>query len=182
MRYECAYSYPGVPTETELVIETSGDLWAPLYEYNVYIRNEEVVTGDKWAHDVRALASDDYGVIAQAAIGKPIKPGHGAVAGEVHDCGNVRLQHATVDIDADKVGSLYFNDNEEHPLPDQANSSTSTLGLYASFDIAEGPVAVASLGLVDGEVVTTGFFKARVFPNAVTSVTFRGLRAFQLPK
>ncbi len=179
-RYECKFSYPGVPTETELIAKTSGGLWAPLYEYNIYVPNDELV-GDKWTHDVRALALDDYGVISQAAIGRTISPGHGVVAGEVHDCGNVRLQNAIVDVDLDKVKTTYFTDNEDHPLPDLSADASSTLGLYASFDMAPGPVSVAAVGLVDGQVVTAGYFKARVFADSVTAVTHRGLRPFQLP-
>ena len=45
MRYECNYIYNGVPTETELLIKTSGDAWAALYDYNIYIPNSEVKNG-----------------------------------------------------------------------------------------------------------------------------------------
>ncbi|MFT3771324.1 MAG: hypothetical protein QM820_38400 [Minicystis sp.] len=83
-RYECKYTYAGVPTEKELLVLTKGTLWAPLYSYNLYIPNAEVQNG-KYTHDVRALATDDYTVIPQAAIGGPITPGNGAIAGEVHD-------------------------------------------------------------------------------------------------
>ena len=179
-RYECNYELVGVPSETELVIKTSGFKWAPLYEYNVYVRNAEIV-GDAWDHDVRALAQDDYTVIPQAALGGPITQGHGVLAGEVHDCDNVRMIGATVDVDQDKVITTYFTNNEEHPLPDQSAKSTSSLGLYASMDIAPGPVTVGAAGLVNGQVTTVGFFRARIFPDGVTSVTFRGLRPFQVP-
>jgi hypothetical protein len=40
---------------------------------------------------------------------------------------------------------------------------------------------IAATGLVGGKVVTLGFFTAQVFPDAVTAVTFRGMRPFQLP-
>jgi hypothetical protein len=179
-RYECTYEIDDVPSETELVIRTSGSQWAPLYEYNIYIRNDEVEAG-AWDHDVRALAQDDYTVIPQAALGSTITQGHGVIAGEVHDCDNVRLSNATVDVDQQKVITTYFTSNEEHPLPDLSAKATSVLGLYASMDIAPGPVTVAAAGIVGGELTTVGFFRARVFPDAVTSVTFRGLEPFQVP-
>ncbi len=179
-RYECFYEYANVPTETELVIKTDGALWAPLYEYNVYIPNSEVVAG-AWDHDVRALAQDDYTVIPQAAFGGTVTQTHGVIAGEVHDCGNVRLINATVDTDTDKVITTYFTDNEEHPLPDPSRAGTSTLGLYAAMDIAAGPVTVAAAGQVNGGLVSVGFYRARIFPDSVTSVTFRGLKPFQVP-
>ncbi|MBW2455432.1 MAG: hypothetical protein JRI68_13010, partial [Deltaproteobacteria bacterium] len=100
-RYACAYEYPGVPTATELMVITKGSLWTPINEYNLYIENSAVQNGE-YDKDVRALASDDYNVIAQTVMGKNITPGHGALAGEVHDCGDVRLINAVVDIDVPK--------------------------------------------------------------------------------
>lgn len=180
-RYECKYSYPGVPTEKELVVLTKGSLWAPLYQYNIFIPNGEVQNG-KWTHDLRALATDDYSVIPQAAIGGPITPGNGAIAGEVHDCGDVRLTGATVDVDVQKKIVTYFTSNEDKPLPDLAATSTSVLGLYAALDVAPGKASVAAIGLVNGQVTTLGYHRVKVFPDSVTSITFRGVRAFQVPQ
>lgn len=178
-RYECNYAYPGVPTETELVIKTDGAVWAPLYEYNIFIRNESA-QGGMWTHNVRALAQDDYGVISQVALGAPITAQHGAIAGEVHDCGDVRLVNAVVDVNVTKAVTTYFTNDEDHPLPELQARGTSTLGLYTSMDIKAGPVTVGAVGLVDGTVTTVGFFRARVFEDSVTSVTFRGLPPFLL--
>jgi hypothetical protein len=180
MRYECNYIYAGVPTDKELVVKTSGDLWAELYEYNVYIDDAAVMNGG-YKHDLRALASDDYNVISQAAIGAPITAGNGAVAGEVHDCGDVRLSNATVDIDKPKKVLTYFTSAEDHPLPDMAARATSTLGLYAALDVPPGPITVAAMGQLSGAKTAVGFHKAQVFPNAVTVVTFRGVEPFQVP-
>jgi len=178
-KYECNFTYPNVPTEKELVVLTEGDFWAPLYDYNIYIGNDEV-TGGVYQHDVRALATDDYSVIPQAAIGGNITPGNGALAGEVHDCGDVRLVGATVDVDVQKKILTYFTNDEDHPLPDLAATSTSTLGLYAALDVPPGKASVAALGLVNGQVTTVGYQRVQVFPNAVTAVTFRGVRAYQV--
>jgi hypothetical protein len=182
-RYECSFTYDDVPSETELLIKTSGATWKDLYEYDVYVPNDEVKNG-VYTKNVRALAQDDYSVIPQAAIGGPITPGHGAIAGEVHDCGDVRVSNAVVDIDVSKAQTVYFTDNEDHPLPDPQGhpKGTSTLGLYAALDVKPGPVTVAAAGNVGGQLVTLGFLHARVFPDSVTSVTFRGMRPFQLPK
>jgi hypothetical protein len=183
-RYECPFEYDGVPTNTELVIKTSSPAghqdWAPLYEYNDYIPTSEV-SGGVWAHDVRALSADDYQVIPKAAIGQPITPGNGAIAGEIHDCGDVRLSGALGAIDQSSAGFFYFNDDEQAPLPNLEATSTSILGLYAALDIRPGPIVVAAMGLVDNKPVTLGFYRARIFPNAVTAVTFKGLMPFQVP-
>lgn len=182
-RYECRFEYADVPTETELLIKTYGDTWKALYEYDVYAPND-AVTGDTFEKNVRALASDDYTVIAQAAIGGPITGGHGAMAGEIHDCGDVRVSNAVVDIDISKAQTVYFTNDQDHPLPDPQGhpKGTSTLGLYAALDVKPGPVTVAAAGKVDGKLVTLGFFHAQIFADSVTSVTFRGMRPFQLPK
>jgi hypothetical protein len=179
-RYECNYIYSGVPTEKELVIRTSGVNWADFYDYAVFIPTAAVENG-VWKHDLRALAAEDYNAIAQAAIGGPITSGNGALAGEVHDCGDVRLQNAIVDIDQPKKILSYFTSNEAAPLPDLAATGTSSLGIYAALDVAPGPVTVAAVGKIGDKLTTLGHYRARVFPNSVSIVTFRGVQPFQVP-
>lgn len=181
MRYECIYEYPGVPTETELVIKTSGDGWTALYDYNIFIPNAAVKAG-VWTHDVRALASDDYGVISQAAIGAPITGGHGAIAGEVHDCADIRLINAVVEVNAPRKVLTYFGDDEEHPLPDLGRKATSSLGLYSALDVDPGQVSIAAIGQTkDGKVHGIGFLRLHVFPDSVSTITFRGMNPVLVP-
>jgi hypothetical protein len=177
--YECPFTYPNVPSETELVILTQGSMWAPLYEYNDYIPTSEVVNG-VWTHDVRALAADDYSAIAQSALGAPITQGNGAIAGETHDCGDVRLINATVNVNVPAKQLTYFTDDESDPLPNTSATATTALGLYAALDVAPGPFEVAALGYVDGAITTIGWYQAQVYANSVTSVTFQGPRPFQI--
>ncbi len=180
-RYECTYEYPGVPTETELIVKTSGAQWTPLYDYNIFIRNDAAPAG-VWSHDVRALASDDYGLISQTAIGAPITAGHGAIAGEIHDCGDVRLINAVVDINVPRKVLTYFGDDEAHPLPDLSGRATSSLALYSAIDVNPGQASLAAGGLrADGKVHGLGFLRVRVFPDSVTSVTFRGMNPILVP-
>lgn len=179
-RYECNFIYGNVPTDTELVVKTSGPNWTDFYDYNLYIAKDAVLNGE-WKHNLRALAADDYNAIAQAAIGGPITAGNGAVAGEVHDCDDVRLENAIVAINQERKILTYFTSNEQHPLPDLMATGTSVLGIYAALDVAPGPVLVAAVGKVDGKVVTMGHYQARVFPNSVSIVTFHGVQPFQVP-
>jgi hypothetical protein len=184
-RWECPFEYPGVPSETELAIRTENPSgvtrWAPLVQYNIYIPNDEVVDGS-WTSDVRALAEDDYTVIPQvSSLGTQITAGNGVIAGEVHDCGDVRLTDAVVSVDKFYRAFNYFGSNESNPVPDNSARGTSQLGLYAAFDLEEGPVTVAAGGLVNGEFVTLGQHRVWVYPNTVTSVTFKGLRPYQVP-
>jgi hypothetical protein len=179
--YQCEFSYPGVPTETELMVVTDGTNWAPIYEYGLFISNSEVKNGE-YEKDVRALAQDDYTLIPQVGIGKLVTPGSGVLAGEVHDCGNVRLSGAVVDVDKPRYALMYFTDNESNPTPDGTARHSSVLGLYSAFEIKPGPVTVAAAGVKEGKLVSLGYFRAQVFPDAVSTYTFRGLRPFQVPK
>ena len=178
--YECIYTYPNVPSETELVIKTSGTGWTPLYDYNNYIPTAAIKSG-AWTHDVQALASDDYGAIAASALGAPITAGKGAVAGEVHDCGDVRLKGATVDINVARQEQIfYFTTDESDPLPDSSATATTALGLYAALDVAPGPLSVGAVGLVGGKVTTVGYYKVRAYADSVTTLTFSGVRPYQI--
>ena len=185
------YTYANVPTETELLIKTSSadgmQGFAQLYDYNIYIPNSEVQAG-VWAppptgrHDVRVVNIGDYSLIPTTAIGRVLTAGHGAIAGEVHDCGDVRVSGAYVDVSAPRTDVGYFTDVEDAPLPDpgRTKDGTSTLGLYAAYDMAPGPVRVSATGSIGGQLTNLGYFDVRVFPDAVTAVTFRGMRPFQV--
>jgi hypothetical protein len=190
------YQYPDVPMYTELVVKSYGNGWAPLYSYNLYISEDDPdydAGTNSYDYDVRALAEGDFQTIPTVAIGKTITAGNGAIGGEVHDCKNIRLQFARVDVSVPRKGLVYFNDDEDDPLPDvtRTDIGTGKTALYSALDITvPGPdgtyARMAGAGLVpssDGDkLVSLGYFDVRVFPNSVTSVTLRGLRPFQVPK
>jgi len=180
-RVECVYEYAGVPTETELLIVTSGMKWTPLYEYGIFLRNADVKAGVAKL-DVHALPSFEYDGVSHVGIDVTITAGYGWITGEVHDCGDVRLQNAVVSVDAGRAAIAYFDDQEEWPYPDESAQDTGPLGLYGVFDIAPGPVAVAAGGKdKSGEMVGLGFQRVRVFPSSVTAVTFRGMSPLLVP-
>lgn len=195
VRFDRAYEYPDLPMNTELMIKTYGPGWSPLYTYNLYIHDGDPdydASAGTYTHKIRALAEDDFGTIPTVAIGKTITDGNGAIGGEAHDCDNVRLQFARVDISQERLALEYFNDSEDDPLPDGSRREVGTgrTGLYTALDIKVGGAdgsytRVAGTGLVpDGDkpkLVSLGYFDVRVFPNSVTSVTLRGLRPFQVP-
>ena len=94
----------------------------------------------------------------------------------------MRLEFAQVGINPRPEVFTYFNDQPDNPLPDTGRQvGTSILGLYAGLDIPEGPVDVAAVGRVGDATQTLGWYRARIFAGAVTSVTLRGLRATQIP-
>ncbi len=189
------FAIPNVPTETPLIVETSGDanFWKPLYTYNVYIYNRDVVTdpppsgactppaGPDYRYEAKTLSRSDYESIPlTAGLSSGISSGNGALAGEVHDCDNVRLDYVQIGVSPAPAVTTYFNDDPDNPLPDMGcRDGTSLLGLYAAIDIPAGPVDVSAVGRVDGNLVSLGWYRARIFPNAVTVVTLRGLRPQQ---
>jgi len=192
------YLIPNIPSETPLIVKASGDpgFWRDIYAYNVYILNDEVeaapaadacetvaaVEGPLWEYRPRVLSTSDWTSIPlSAGLVEGIRAGSGAVAGEVHDCSDVRLEFAQVGTSPLAVSQPYFNDNPDNPLPQPGRSEgTSLLGLYAALDVPEGPVDVAAIGRLDGQTVSLGWYRARVFAGAVTSLSLRGLRAHQI--
>ncbi len=188
-----------VPTETPLIVHTSGDgaFWRDIYTYNVLIPNDELeaspaadacetvagLTGPLWEYRARILADTDWTSIPlTAGLVEGVRSSSGVIAGEIHDCGDVRLENAQVATSPRAEVFTYFNDNPDNPIPMQSIEGTSRLGLYAALDIPEGPVDVAAVGRTGDGIVTLGWYRARVFAGAVTSITLRGLRAHQTPE
>lgn len=191
------YTIPNIPTETPLIVKTSGspDLWRDIYSYNIQALNEEVETeapapggcatiptGPRWEYRARIISGSDWRTIPlTAGLVDGVRAGSGAVAGEVHDCDDIRLEYAYVGVQPEPVVLTYFNDNPTNPLPDSGREAgTSLLGLYGALDIPAGPVRMAAIGRIDGENVTLGWYSARVFAGAVTTITVRGFRSQQV--
>ncbi len=182
-----SFTYSGIPTETPLIIKTSDVMggasptWADLYDYNIYFANGAVDGQMAVKYDPSALAASDIGVVA-ATVGATIKAGKGLIAGEVHDCGDVRLSNATVDSDQPHEGPMfYFSENEADPLPDLNNKiGTSRLGLFGALNFPTGtPVRLSAVGKYNGQEVLLGTYIVQTFPGAVTALSFRGRRPSQ---
>lgn len=181
------FTYAGIPTETPLIVKTSdaagGDSWAQLYDYNIYFPNSAVKPGDEVSYEPSAIAATDINTVASAAGGFTVRQDKGLLAGEVHDCGDVRVGGATVDTDAAHEGDMfYFGENESDPLPDKSRSSlgTSKLGLFGTLNVPTGvPIRMSALGKSGGQVVLLGTYTVQAFPGAVTALSFRGRRPWQ---
>lgn len=183
------YEVKGIPTETPFIVKTSSktsvdvDGWFPLYDYNQVVRDGVAAADGSVAFDVRALGNDDYASILKAAYNRPPEAGKSAIAGEVHDCGDVRLSNATVGIGPTAgLGLFYLSDVEDDPLPESGRKSTSRLGLYAVGALEPSTYTVAAAGKVGGELLGLGSYPVQTFPDSVTVFTFRGLRPWQVKK
>jgi hypothetical protein len=182
-----SFTYAGVPTETPLIVKTSdagdGSQWAELYDYNVFFANSVVTAGDIVNYDPSAVAATDINTVASAAGGFTVKSDKGLLAGEVHDCGDVRLSGATVDTDVAHEGDMfYFGENEADPLPDKSRGAlgTSKLGLFGTLNLPTGqPIRISALGKSNGQTVLLATHTVQTFPGAVTALSFRGRRPWQ---
>jgi hypothetical protein len=183
-----SFTYGNVPTETPLIIKTSNatpnGLWANVYEYGVSLANNAPPT-----LDVSAAHVADLAVLGTLAGGFRLRPDRGMLLGEVHDCGDVRLSGATVEVDQPHEGpAFYFNEDESNPLPDRtrenAGLGTSGLSLFGALNLpptdpttnAAIPVRVSAVGFANGQNVLLGTHVVEVFPSAVTMVIVRGPR------
>ena len=193
------YELAGVPTETPLIIKTSSktsvdaDGWFPLYDFNVVVRNDDATcaTADLGAcfssdgvyrYFARALGNDDYASILRAAYARAPEGGKSAIAGEVHDCADVRLSNATVGIGPNPgLGLFYLSEEEDNPLPEASRHQTGRLGLYAAGGLQPGTYTVGAAGKgPDGALTALGSYPVQTFPDSVSVFTFRGLRPWQV--
>jgi hypothetical protein len=178
------YEVTGIPTSTPLILRTSGtaDFWKDLYYSNVFFFSEDQEPEGYVFYRAKILSLDDWRGIPMAA-GVWISPGMGAVAGEIHDCDNVKLWGARAGVTpAPATDIIYFNGVEKKPYPDRTRLSTNTDALYAALEVPAGPVRVSALAQVDGVgLVNLGWWDAHVFVDALTVVTIRGTRPTQVP-
>ena len=178
-RWECRYTLQGVPTETELVIRTSGAGWATVAEYGVLVASGQVTAGIV-QRDVWTVSADDFQTFPAIALGTTTTAGNGWVFGELRDCAGRPLRGATLSVPGAKAIS-YFTDDASHPLPDTTATFTGARGLYGAFDLTPGLVTVTASGNLGGEAVTIGYLRVRVFPDTLTLVTPAGVLPTQVP-
>ncbi len=180
---ERAFSIANVPTETPLVIHTSdanaAQKWADFYDYNIYFANS-VVSAGAVTYDTTGVGTTDV-LTVTATIGYSPAVGKGLLAGEVHDCGDVRLQNAEVNTDYRPQGDMfYFGSDETQPLPDKQAVATSDLGLFGAINYEVGvPIHISAVGMLQGQRKLIGAYTVQVYAGAVTGLSLRGRRPFQ---
>jgi hypothetical protein len=181
-----SYEYAGVPTETRLIVKSSdaasSGQWADLYDYDIYFSNGDVADGSI-EYEPSVVAATDINTVASAAGGFTVKQDKGLLAGEVHDCADIRLAGATVDIDAQHEADMfYFGENESDPLPDKSRGAlgTSKLGLFGTLNVTTNvPIRISAIGKQGDQTILLGSTVVRTFPGAVTSLRLRGRRPWQ---
>lgn len=186
------YTISGIPTDTPLVIKTSDGngmgMWATVYDYNIYFSSSSLQTPDGGGapqayYLATAAAATDLGVVA-GTVGLSPDSSKGMLAGEVHDCNDVRLNGATVGTSVEVSGGIfYLTGNEGNPLPDQTAHTTSDLSLFGGINYPTGtPIrvtAVAKDPANAGKLLMLGTYVVQAYPGAVTALALRGRRPWQ---
>jgi hypothetical protein len=200
LRWESRYAVPSIPTNTQLVIRvtsTSGmsdSTWATTVAFNVFLStNDRACTSlsdtdcldltdganPKYQLNVSALSAADYvNIPTISGLSGGISSGKGAMAGEVHDCDNVRTANVEVATTPAADRSTYFNGNPIMTLPDSSRAAVGTdrLGLFAALNVAPGPVHIetAAAKTLNDPLISFGTFDAFVYPNTVSIVNVNG--------
>jgi hypothetical protein len=199
LRWEPRFAIPGLPTNTQLVIRSSGangmsdGTWATLVAWNVFLASDDKSCGGdpqatdcldttdmanpKYQLNVNVLSQSDYfNIPFTSGLSSGITKGQGAVAGEVHDCDNVRLGNVQVGVQPQGDRFTYFNGDPYMTIPDSSRAGTGTdrLGLFSSLNVTPGKIAVESAALVDGMTVSAGTFSAMLYPDSVAVVNLNG--------
>lgn len=196
LRWEAKYSLAGIPTNKQLVIRTSGAsfvadaTWANLVSWNVFFSTGDhactgpldtdcLGAGGTYQYNINALSQADYANIPVVAgdSGGIIK-GQGAVAGEVHDCDNIRVANLSVGVKPSFDRFTYFNGNPIKTVPDPSRTGTDRLGLFTALNVPPGKASVQAAGSLDGTspMVDFGAFNAVVYPDTVSVINVNGGR------
>jgi len=196
LRWEAKYSIPSIPTNKQLVIRTSGGgfqadaTWANLVSWNVFfstgdracggpLETDCLGAGGTYQYNINALSQADYANIPVVAgdSGGIIK-GQGAVAGEVHDCDNIRVANVSVGVKPSFDRFTYFNGNPIKTVPDPSRTGTDRLGLFTALNVPPGKASVQAAASLDGTspMVDFGAFNAVVYPDTVSVINVNGGR------
>jgi hypothetical protein len=203
LRWEARYTMPvKLPTNKQLVVRVTGpngapdQTWANLITWNVYLSSAARSCAAPRANledndcldlsdaanptfrlNVNALSKSDYtNIPVTAGLSSGIPAGRGAAAGEIHDCDNVRIEGAVVEVSPQPERSTYFNGNPNRTLPDSTRAVTDRLSLYAGLSLAPGKVKVVAAGLLTdgGPLTSLGAFEAWVYPDSVSVINVNG--------
>lgn len=203
LRWEASYTLPNIPVNQQLVIRSSGpggtanQTWAALVTWNVFLStNDPTCQGSaaspgtdcwdmtdpnnpKYRLNINALSKSDYvNIPTTAGLSGGITPGQGAIAGEIHDCDNIRVDNVSVGEQPTPDRASYFNGNPIMTLPDPSRLGTDRLGLYTALNLKPGKVHVVAAGSLTagGPLTSFGSFDGYVYPDTVSVINVNGGR------
>src|SRR5262249_15578104 len=136
----------------------------------------------KYQLNVNVLSQTDYtNIPVTAGLAAGIGAGLGGIAGEIHDCDNVRISNVQIAVKPAGDRLPYFNGNPSDTLPDsgRATLGTDRLGLYASLNVRPGKARVEAVGLVGGKPTSLGVYSAWVYPGTISVVNINGGKPLQ---
>lgn len=162
------------------------------YLYGLFFFNEEISDGAVFYEAPMIFRStwDSIPTLGGRQItgGQDVTDGSGnaVIAGEIHDCNDVIIEGASVNIPAfDSTMSVaYFDGDPDDPKPDLRRITTASDGLYTVLNVpttagANEHVVAAGIREAgctgdDCTCVSAGSRTIKTFPDSVTIVTLRG--------
>ncbi len=192
------FKIANIQTDHRYVVRTIGpaDTFGhAVYDYGLAIRGADVdmvtvppallIASPTVYIRPRVVANQDWVDLPGAAsLVDGVPPGRAIILGEVRDCDDMRLRHATVYASPAPgyVYPAYFGPDGDHLVPDPALTShgTGPSGGFALLSVAPGPVRVSAAGYTpEGAFTVVGTHAVGAFADSVTLVTFRGLSPWQ---
>jgi hypothetical protein len=171
----------------------ASESWNTLVAWNVFLGSDDQSCGGdplasdcldtsdmanpKYQLNINVISQADYSNIpVTAGLASGISPSEGAVAGEVHDCDNVRIENAQVAVSPPPDRLTYFNGDPYMTIPDASRAATGTsrLGLYSALNVAPGAVNVEAVGLVGGKLTSLGKMRTFVYAGSVAVINLNG--------
>lgn len=194
-RYWGSFEFENVPTNTPLILKTydPNGLFITTYKYNLILwsdlaaddngtfvfdsraevndpRTDTSISLNPWRG--YAISSTTFDVILMSVGISELPETQGAIAGTVRDCNYLALKNVRCAA-VDKPTKLTYFTDSDNPRPDKSRESTNANGIYAAIGLEEGSHSVSCLAEDgEGKQVPLGEFPAKVFPHAVTILSF----------
>ncbi|MBN2494228.1 MAG: hypothetical protein JXR96_06535 [Deltaproteobacteria bacterium] len=171
------YSIPGVATNTEYAIKTSGSEsdaeLADLYTFGVFVRSDACV-GDQMTVDAYTISNSAYQGYTEPLSDVVEDPNKGVVLGRISECGTLdpdpaRVANGTASLSMPHDRFYYMNGT----IPDFELAGTGSRGLFAAANVTPIQGVVAAMARDETGPVSLGAYRIRVLPGAASLVLFR---------
>ncbi len=167
------YQLLNVPTRTELVLAISGESYAPLYLFGVYLRADA-------CDDASGSLLWELPVLKQTLYrpynSLPVDEEKGLLMARLFDCSNSqRIIGGTVGSSLESQIDYYISVNDDSALvPDPTATTTATPGFFGAgnVDPLRGIISARALESETG-LVSLGSHWVRIFPESVSVVFFQ---------
>lgn len=177
-----------VPTNTLLVVRSRATThvtdWHDTFTFGVYLFADEVDAEGRYRYDVTMVSHGQWLLTANTMLIGDIPPQRGVIGGRVRDCRvpGIRdswpIGEASLGLANPPSTFAYFNNLEDNTVPVVERVTTNILGRYAALDIEPGWNRIAGSIDAEGGLTTVGGIDVFVVPNALSIVSWPGLKPY----